>query len=111
MPRGAAATSDTATRSDTRPRAGPNGSSRTVSRPQLKPGIPGHGRTACSPVRLSAEPGPAGPVAEPLIEPGGRGAALPCAPAGPDPPVHPDTTPAMTAAATATRPAMRVTRP
>ena len=48
-PRGAAATSDTATRSDSRPGAAPDGSSRTLSDPQLNPAISGQGRTPISP--------------------------------------------------------------
>ena len=53
-PRGALAASDIATRSDSRPAAGPNGSSRTLSDPQLNACIPGHGRTSRSPARSRA---------------------------------------------------------
>src|SRR5215472_7734870 len=105
-PRGAVAISDTATRSDSRPGAGPNGSSRTLSVPQLNPGIPGHGRTALSPVRLSAEPGPAGPVAGPPAAAGGREVALVCTPAGAGPPEQPASAPARTAVAMTVRPAV-----
>ena len=47
-PRGAGA-SATATGSDSRPGAEPNGSSRTLSVPQLNPVTPGQGRTPVSP--------------------------------------------------------------
>ena len=86
-PRGAEVTSDTATRSDSRPGTEPNGSSRTLSDPQLNPAIPGHGRTSRNPARLCA----ARAVCAVLV--GCEDGA----------PVQPDTNPATTAAATSPR--------
>src|SRR5215467_9199433 len=94
-PRGAGA-SATATGSDSRPGALPNGSSRTLSVPQLNPVTPGQART---PVRPFAGPVPDGPPPRPP--------AAPLLPGPADPPLHPATAARRTAAAPSTAARLR----